>query len=341
VMSVGGPDSDHRRALAAEAFFTTAAYDAVVVDWLGDDRVVPLRHVGSLRYGENPHQGATLYREEHARPWWSEAVFLQGKEMSFNNYLDTEAAWTLCHSLGEGSVVVVKHTNPCGAARSGSTLDSFEMAWEGDSLAAFGGVVGVAGELDPATAGAMVGRFIEVVVARSVSPGVGEALARKPGLRLLTAPPPAPAQVWRGIEGGFLAQDPDRLAEEDWRAVTRRPPSDEELEALRFSWVVAAHAKSNAIVVATGTHTVGIGAGDQSRVGAAERAVVKAGDRAKGAVAASDAFFPFRDGLDVLAEAGVTAVVQPGGSRNDAEVIEAADEHGLAMVLTGRRHFRH
>jgi phosphoribosylaminoimidazolecarboxamide formyltransferase/IMP cyclohydrolase len=337
----GGPDAGLRRRLAAEAFFETASYDAAISGWLGDDLVLPLRRVGSLRYGENPHQEAVLYREEGADPWWAEAVFHQGKEMSYNNYLDAEAAWSLCNELGAGSVVVVKHTNPCGAARAPDLAEAFEAAWEGDPLAAFGGVIGINGVLDPATARAVAGRFVEVVIASSVLPQAIEVLGAKPALRVLSAPAPGRGRVYRQVSGGMLAQAPDTFEGEEWSVASKLAPSDEALESLRFAWPIAAHTKSNAIVIVSGLRAVGIGAGDQSRVGAAERAVLKAGDRAKGAVAASDAFFPFRDGLDVLAAAGVTAVVQPGGSRNDDEVVAAADEHGMAMVFTGTRHFRH
>jgi phosphoribosylaminoimidazolecarboxamide formyltransferase / IMP cyclohydrolase len=337
----GGLDDGLRRRLAAEAFFHTASYDAAIAGWLSDDLVLPLRRRATLRYGENPHQSAGIYRIEGARAWWDEAVIHQGKEMSFNNYADAEAAWKLSHDLGAGSAVVVKHTNACGAAISDTIARAFEEAWAGDSLAAFGGVVALCGELDGPTAQAIAARFVEVVVATSVSEEALELLRPRTALRVVTAAPPAPSADFRGVEGGFLVQEPDSFEGEDWKVVSERQPTDLELDGLRFAWVVAAHAKSNAIVLARGRQAVGIGAGDQSRVGAAERALAKAGDRAHGAVAASDAFFPFRDGLDALAGAGVTAVVEPGGSRNDAEVIAAADEHGIALVFTGARHFRH
>ena len=338
----GGLDPGLRRRLAAEAFFHTASYDGAIVGWIGSDRVIPLRHSGDLRYGENPHQTASVFREDHATAWWSDAIQHQGKEMSFNNYADTEAAWRLAAELGDGSVVVVKHTNAAGASRGEPVVEAFERAWDGDPLAAFGGVVAINGELDRDTAEAISERFVEVVVARGVGPGALEAAKSKTNLRVLTAPlPSSQGPDYRRIDGGLLAQERDSVDLDDWETVSRRRPSEVELEALRFAWVVAAHTKSNAIVIANGTQAVGVGAGDQSRVGAAERAVVKAGERARDGVAASDAFFPFRDGLDTLAGAGVTAVVEPGGSRNDGEVIEAADEHGLALVFTHRRHFRH
>jgi len=338
----GGLDDDGRRRLAAEAFFHTAAYDAAIVGWIGDDRVLPLRKTGDLRYGENPHQQAAVYREAGAAAWWAEATQHQGKEMSFNNYADTEAAWRLAGDLGEGAVVVVKHTNAAGAARSGSIARSFEDAWDGDSQAAFGGVIAVNGELDHETASALAERFVEVVVSRTVSQAALEVLAAKKNVRVVTAPLPSSTDIdYRRIEGGFLSQERDSVDMDGWGTVSERQPTDAEMEALRFAWVVAAHTKSNAIVIAQGQKAVGVGAGDQSRVGAAERAVARAGGRGRGGVAASDAFFPFRDGLDTLAEAGVTAVVEPGGSLNDQEVIDAANERGLALVFTDRRHFRH
>ena len=338
----GGMDPELRKRLAAEAFFHTASYDAAVVGWIGDDKVIPLREVSGLRYGENPHQSATLYQEDGAEPWWALATFHQGKEMSFNNYADAEAAWRLATDLGPDAVVVVKHTNACGAARGGTVLNTFEKAWDGDSLAAFGGVIGINGTLDGETAEAVALRFAEVVVARSVDTDALEVLTAKQNLRVLSAPEPSPGgDDYRRVDGGLLVQSRDSFDGETWDTVSERAPTDEELRALEFAWIVAAHTKSNAVVLASGEQAVGVGAGDQSRVGAAERAVAKAGGRAEGAVAASDAFFPFRDGLDALAMAGVTAVVEPGGSRNDQELIDAANEHGIALVFTGERHFRH
>ncbi len=338
----GGLDDDLRRRLAAEAFFHTAAYDAAIVGWLGEDRVLPLRLVTGLRYGENPHQEAWLFREEGAASWWLGARLAQGKEMSFNNYVDAESAWRLACDLGDGAVTVVKHTNAAGAATGGTLAETFQDAWDGDSLAAFGGVIGVNAEIDGPTAEQIGDRFVEVVVARGLSSDAEEILSSRPNLRVLIAPPPVDeGPDMRRLDGGMLVQERDVTDAGEWEFVSERKPDPAEMEALRFAWVVAAHTKSNAIVLASGTRVVGVGAGDQSRVGAAERAVVKAGERARGGVAASDAFFPFRDGIDTLAAAGVTAVIEPGGSRNDSEVIEAANEHGLALVFTGKRHFRH
>ena len=339
----GSFDDGMRSELAAEAFAHTAAYDAAIADWMGNDRALLLRHVAELRYGENPHQDASLYLEDGARPWWATMTQHQGKEMSFNNYADADAAWRLASALGPGSVVVVKHTNPAGAALGGGSLaETFEMAWEGDALAAFGGVIAINDDLDADTASLLAERFVEVVVAHSISDEALTELAPRKGVRLLTASPIEHSSAdYRRIDGGFLVQTSDRVDLEGWETVSARRPTEPEVESLRLAWVVAAHTKSNAVVIVSGSKVVGVGAGDQSRVGAAQRAVARAGDRAKGAVAASDAFFPFRDGLDTLAEAGVVAVAEPGGSVRDDEVIAGADEQGMALVFTGRRHFRH
>ncbi len=337
----GGVGGEMRRELAAEAFFHTASYDAAIVAWIGDDRVIPLRRVAELRYGENPHQAAALFQEDGQSPWWATATQHQGKEMSFNNYADTEAAWRLAADLGDGAVVVVKHTNASGAAKGSSVSQAFELAWDGDALAAFGGVIAINGRLDEPTAAAISERFVEVVVCLEATPEALETLSPKANVRVLTAPLPSADDVdYRRVEGGFLSQDRDHESP-SWEVVSDREPTDDEMAGLRFAWTVAAHTKSNAIVLVKGEQAVGVGAGDQSRVGAAERAVVKANGRAVGGVAASDAFFPFRDGVDTLAAAGVRAIVEPGGSRNDQEVIDAANEHGIALVFTGERHFRH
>ncbi len=337
----GGLDDDLRRELAAEAFFHTASYDAAVVGWIGDDRVLPLRRVSELRYGENPHQLASIFVEDGAKPWWAGAIRHQGKEMSFNNYVDAEAAWRLA-SGRPGCVVIVKHTNACGAAYGEAIADVFESAWACDPVSAFGGVIAINGTLDEPTARSIAGKFVEVVVFASVDEDAAAVLAGKPGVRLIEAPPPGSDDSdLRRIESGLLIQTRDSIGEEQWDVVSERAPTDQEREQLEFAWEVAMHTKSNAIVVVKDRAAVGVGAGDQSRVGAAERALTRAGDRSVGAVAASDAFFPFRDGLDVLAQAGVTAVVEPGGSRNDQELIDAANEQDVALVFTGRRHFRH
>jgi phosphoribosylaminoimidazolecarboxamide formyltransferase/IMP cyclohydrolase len=269
---------------------------------------------------------------------------VQGKEMSYNNEVDARAALLLVTDLPGPACAVIKHTNPCGVATADSLDQAFKAAWACDPMAAFGGVVGLNRVLDEATARAVLeAGFIEVLVAPDATAEAVRILSAKKNLRLLLGEGRGVGGIEvRSLGDSFLVQYRDQMADESgWKVATSRIPEPEEWEDLRLAWVVAAHTKSNAIVIATGNAAVGIGAGDQSRVGAAERAVSKAGARAQGAVAASDAFFPFRDGLDVLAEAGVTAVIEPGGSMRDEEVLAAAEERGLALVLTGRRHFLH
>ncbi|MDJ0498708.1 MAG: bifunctional phosphoribosylaminoimidazolecarboxamide formyltransferase/IMP cyclohydrolase [Acidimicrobiia bacterium] len=352
----GGLDDRLRLDLARQAFYRTARYDAAIVGWLeglaGDvpeRMMLALDRASELRYGENPHQSAALYGERGKTSWWGQARQLQGKEMSFNNYLDAEAAWRLASDFSEPTAVIVKHANPCGVASRDTMADAFFAAWECDPLSAFGGVIGLNGRIDEPTARLVVENFVEVVVALSVSEGAAEILARKKNLRVLVAPAPRGDDLdMRRIENGFVAQRRDQVAKtqpgklpDAWESVGQRPLSTDVLIDLRFAWIVAAHTKSNAIVIAKDRAAVGIGAGDQSRVGAAQRALAQAGDRAYGAVVASDGFFPFRDGIDTLGGAGVVAVVEPGGSMRDEEVVAAADEHRMAIVFTNTRHFRH
>lgn len=347
-VEAGGTTLELRRRLAREAFFHTASYDAAIVGWLHSDEplpermVVALERMAPLRYGENPHQPGAAYKAVDRPSWWESARVVQGKEMSFNNFIDADAAWSHVQTHAETACVIVKHTNACGVAVADDLVTAFRRAWDCDPVSAFGGVVAVNRPLDEATAEAMLAAgFIEVVVAPSV---VDEAaFATRKNLRVVVAPSPErPGLELRANDGGFLAQEWDRIgAEEGWRVVSRRQPTPQELSDLRFAWRVAANTKSNAVVVAADGAAVGVGAGDQSRVGATARCLEQAGERANRAVAASDAFFPFRDGPDALAAAGVTAIIQPGGSVRDDEVIEAVDEHGMAMIFTGERHFRH
>ena len=345
----GGLDLELRKELARAAFYRTAAYDAAILRWLepGDlpaRLVLPLERDNLLRYGENPHQPAAAYEEAGYRGWWTGATQLQGKAMSFNNFVDAEAAWRLVWEFEEPAAVVVKHTNPSGVAAADSLVEAFGAAWEGDPLAAFGSVVALNRPLDDATAEAIAQVFVEVAVAPQVIPAARETLASRKNLRVLEAATAHPGGIdLRRLDGGFVAQARDDIVErpDDWQVMTSRRPTVDEWSDLQFAWVVAAHTKSNAVVIARDQTAVGVGAGDQSRVGAAERAVVRAGERALGAVAASDAFFPFRDGIDTLAAAGVRAIVEPGGSKRDEEAIVAAEQHGIALVFTGRRHFRH
>lgn len=343
----GGTTMDLRIELAKEAFFRTAAYDAAIVNWLERDGagrlVLPVEKAASLRYGENPHQPAALYATQDSNGWWARAEQIQGKEMSFNNYADADAAWRLANDLPVGSAAILKHTNTCGAAIGDTMVEAFERAWKCDPMSAFGGVIALNGPLDESTALAISRYFVEVVIAPEITEDARAVLGRKTDLRILIAPPPSPFDLdLRTIDDGYLVQKRDVAAVDAaaWETKTR-DPSPSEVRDMEMAWAIAAHTKSNAIVLVNDGAAVGVGAGDQSRVGAAERALAKAGDRARGAVCASDAFFPFRDGPDTLAEAGVVAIVEPGGSIRDDEVIESATEHGVALMFAGEGHFRH
>jgi phosphoribosylaminoimidazolecarboxamide formyltransferase/IMP cyclohydrolase len=349
----GGTDLELRRALAEEAFGHVALYDAAIVAWFAGP-VAPeelptaltmgFQRIRDLRYGENPHQRAGLYRTVLSSGPLGGALVLQGKEMSFNNWLDTDAARAVAGSLDGPAVAIVKHHNPCGAAVATSMALAYRAALASDPVSAYGGVVAFNGEVDQEAAEAMADVFTEVVVAPGFSAAALAAFAERKNLRVVQAePPPPPGLEVRPIEGGALVQEDDSVTEgrDEMKVASKREPEPGEWADLVFAWRVAARVKSNAIVLAAGSATVGVGAGQMSRVDAVDIACRKAGDRAAGSVMASDAFFPFRDGIDLAARAGVRAVIQPGGSVRDEEVVAAADEHGLAMVLTGRRHFRH
>ncbi|HET6631659.1 MAG TPA: bifunctional phosphoribosylaminoimidazolecarboxamide formyltransferase/IMP cyclohydrolase [Rhodanobacteraceae bacterium] len=360
-----GTTAAQRLAYAAKAFACTAHYDGVIADWLGarseSDAVAspmgPVLHLSlhraqALRYGENPHQSAALYVEADA-PAGSVATarLLAGKPLSFNNLADADAALECVQAFAKTpACVIVKHGNPCGVALGESIAQAYARALACDPTSAFGGIVAFNRALDGETARAMQKQFVEVVVAPEIDDGALQAFARKPNVRLLACgqwpEQPAPARHYKRITGALLVQDADRdtLLVDDLKLVSRRVPDAEELRDLLFAWHVAMFVKSNAIVIARDGATIGIGAGQTSRVTSAQVAVMKAAEaglETAGGVMASDAFFPFRDGIDRAAEAGIRAVIQPGGSRRDDEVIAAADEHGMAMVLTGLRHFRH
>jgi phosphoribosylaminoimidazolecarboxamide formyltransferase/IMP cyclohydrolase len=346
-IELGGTTAEFRVELAREAFFRTASYDAAIVNWLerdGADRLVlPIEKAASLRYGENPQQPAALYAAHGSNGWWVRADQLQGKEMSFNNYADADAAWRLVHDFPAGSVAILKHMNACGAATARTMAEAFERAWECDPLSAFGGVVALNGTIDEGTAKEISRYFVEVVIAPEITEDARAVLGQKTNLRVLVAPPPSTFDLdMRTIDDGYLVQKRDvgTADTKPWQAKTREPTRGE-IRDMEMAWAITAHTKSNAIVLVNDGAAVGVGAGDQSRVGAVERALVKAGDRAQGAVCASDAFFPFRDGPDTLAEAGVVAIVEPGGSIRDDEVIESAIEHDVVLMFTGERHFRH
>jgi phosphoribosylaminoimidazolecarboxamide formyltransferase/IMP cyclohydrolase len=308
-----------------------------------------LTKIRDLRYGENPHQAAAWYSESPTG--FGAAVVHQGKELSFTNLLDLDAALRIALEFDEPAAVVIKHTNPCGTATAGAIAEAYVRAREADPLSAFGGIVGLNRPIDVPTAEALTSTFIEAVVAPALATDeVRTILAKKTNLRVVTTTFDTTGVVRdaRSIMGAWLVQAQDRVVETrpEWpdagvRVVTKRAPTAEEWQALRFAWRVCAHVKSNTVIFTKADVTIAVGAGQMSRVDAVRTAVLKGGERLRGSVAASDAYFPFRDGLDAVAAAGATAVVQPGGSVRDAEVIAAADEHGLAMVFTGRRHFRH
>jgi phosphoribosylaminoimidazolecarboxamide formyltransferase / IMP cyclohydrolase len=350
--------------LAVKAFEHTAAYDGMIANYLGarvgveEPETFPRTFntqfvkVQDMRYGENPHQRAAFYVEENAtEASVSTARQLQGKELSFNNVADTDAALECVKPFKEPACVIVKHANPCGVAIGGNILEAYNRAFQTDPTSAFGGIIAFNRELDAETAKAIVDRqFVEVIIAPKVSAQASEIVAAKPNVRLLEcgefAAQPGAAFDYKRVNGGLLVQDCDlgMVNASELQIVTKRQPSEQEIRDLLFCWEVAKFVKSNAIVYARDGQTIGIGAGQMSRVYSAKIAGIKAADeglQVAGSVMASDAFFPFRDGIDSAAEAGIKAVIQPGGSMRDQEVIDAADEHGMAMVFTGMRHFRH
>lgn len=329
----GAISDEFRMRCAVKVFEKTSAYDSMIANFLGARRPA----AGNLRYGENPHQPASFH-VQGAKPFEQ----LHGKELSYNNILDLDAAMKIANAFREPAAAIIKHTNPCGVARRDSVGAAVRAAIEADPVSAFGGIVGVNRELDAECAAAVESLFLEVIVAPSFSAEARELLGKKKNLRLIVAAPLAAKTEVRSAAGGILEQSVDRIGgRETWKVVTDRQPSAEEMKGLEFAWIVCAYVKSNAIVLTGESQSIGIGAGQMSRVDAAKVAIMKATAPTAGAFAASDAFFPFRDGLDILADAGVRAVIQPGGSVRDAEVIAAANERGVAMVFTGERHFRH
>lgn len=327
--------------------------DAYENDISNESDVLPSRvslelaKVADLRYGENPHQRSALYSSGDDGGI-AGAEQLQGKEMSFNNYVDAEAAWRLVRDFEDRAVAIIKHTNPCGVGLGGSNLEAYKLALETDPVSAFGGIVALNRELDEQTAAEISKVFTEVVIAPSFTEGARQALAKKKNVRLLVISDDGASNITelKQISGGFLVQDQDNLVvtADDLKVVSKRQPSDDELKAMLFAWTVCKHVKSNAIVLANSGQTVGVGAGQMNRVDSVRIAAMRA-ERTeipiKGSVLASDAFFPFRDNVDEAAKIGVSAIIQPGGSMRDDQSIEAADEHGMAMVFTGYRHFKH
>jgi phosphoribosylaminoimidazolecarboxamide formyltransferase/IMP cyclohydrolase len=365
-LAAGRVDAELRRRLALQAFRHTAAYDAAISTWFAArldgggesaaDGATPLRlelpALQRLRYGENPHQEAIWYGE--AASGWGAAGRLQGKELSYNNLIDLEAALAAVREFGypraggqPAAAVVVKHTNPCGVASADTIAAALGHALDADRVSAFGGIVALNAAVDEPTAQLLLGLFLECVVAPAFTQEARERLAAKPNLRLLELEAEAvrrsAGRRLRSVLGGVLAQDADDepIDPSDWRVASRRQPTPAELDDLRFAWRVVRHVRSNAIVVAKDCATLGIGAGQTNRVGAARLALEAAGDAARGAVLASDGFFPFDDTVRLAADHGIAAVIHPGGSLRDADSIAACDERGLAMLITGRRHFLH
>ncbi len=348
--------------LARQAFGLTAAYDTAIANTLDRIAEAPEPHAAAspdpsalpptlrlnlpraqpLRYGENPHQRAALYADGSGLGI-AGATQLQGKELSYNNLVDLDACWELAQEFDQPAAIIVKHTNPCGAAEGASLLEAYRKALACDPVSAFGSVIGLNRPMDGAAAEEIAKLFVEAIAAPAFLPEARERLASKKNLRLVEVRPATPRFVVKHVSGGMLLQDADtgRINESELKVVTWRPPTAEELRSLIFAWRICKHVKSNAIVYARDGQTAGIGAGQMSRVDAARFGAQKAVLPLAGTVAASDAFFPFPDGLEAIAEAGATAVIQPGGSVNDQKVIEAADKLGVAMVFTAMRHFRH
>ncbi len=360
--SGGGLSGETKWRLAQKAFATTAAYDSAIASTLervGEDfgrrpfelnspdgfpqtLRLSFQKVTDLRYGENPHQKAAMYTDGSGAGV-ANARQVQGKELSYNNIVDLQAAWDLAQEFDEPMCAIIKHTNPCGAATGKTLAEAYVRALECDPVSAFGGVIGVNRAVDAAAAAEMAKLFLEVIAAPAFDEGAKAAFASKKNLRLIEVPGGQQNWVLKNISGGMLVQDADRhkLTEAELKVVTARPPTPQEKRALLFAWKVCKQVKSNAIVYAREGQTVGVGAGQMSRVDSCKVGAMKAQLPLKGTVAASDAFFPFPDGVEEIAKTGATAIIQPGGSVRDQEVSEAADRHGLAMIFTGVRHFRH
>lgn len=354
-IAAGGVSDELRMQLAKEAFCHTAEYDACINQYLAkqlDEGEFPnqahvvLEKVQELRYGENPHQKAAFYREANSTTGVANAKQLHGKELSFNNIVDIEAAYNIVAEFEQPAVAIIKHTNPCGTGIGATIAEAYKKAYEADPVSAFGGIVALNRPVDKETAEQISKLFIEVVITSAYDEDAFEILAAKKNIRLLTLPLPdlnAGHMDMKRVAGGMLLQNADTMdaKPEDLKVVTKRQPTEEEMKQLIFAWKVVKHVKSNAIVVAGNDQTYGVGAGQMNRVGSAAIALEQAGDKAKGAVLSSDAYFPFRDSIDTCAKHGITAVIQPGGSIRDQESIDAANEHGIAMVFTDMRHFKH
>ncbi len=349
--STNAIDAAMRKSLAARAFAMTAAYDAQVANWFADETVTLPKRINlslvredTLRYGENPHQQGARYRVEGKKSWWSTAKQLGGKEMSYLNVLDAEAAWNLATNFNSPCAVIIKHANPCGLAIAPTIDEAYERALQCDPVSAFGGIVALNREFSVSVAERLIDIFTEVVIAPKFTPDAVSLLQTKKNLRIIEAERPVGGHLhMRSIGGGMLVQEVDLIdaVVESWRVVSNTKPTEEQLADAAVAWIACGFVSSNAITLVNGGQTVGIGGGQQNRVDAARLACQRAGERAMGSVAASDAFFPFRDGPDLLATHGVKVIVQPGGSQRDDESIASANEHDMVMIFTGTRHFRH
>lgn len=356
VEATGAADDKLRMALAKEAYAHTAEYDACISrylakelgeDGLGDTLHMVYHKVQGLRYGENPHQRAAFYQDTYPGVnGIAQAKQLHGKELSFNNIVDVEAAYQLAAEFTQPAACIIKHTNPCGTGIGATLADAYQKAYDADPVSAYGGIIGLNREVDADTAEKIRSLFVEAIIAPAFSAEALTVLTQKPNVRLLTAALPDSKQTaWevKAVSGGALLQERDAASvpQAEMQVVSKRQPTVAEWEQLLLAWKVVKHVKSNAIVVAAEGRTLGVGAGQMNRVGSARIALEQAGDAAKGAVLASDAFFPFRDTVDTAAAAGIRAIIHPGGSMRDAESIAAADEHDMVMVFTGMRHFKH
>lgn len=355
-MNQNGLDNDERISLARKTFIYTCKYDSAIAQYLSqyvekDEELpsnfcIPITKISTLRYGENPHQSAGMYRELNTDITLPFKKY-QGKELSYINIIDMESALTIANSFDETTSVIVKHTNPCGVGIGNNTQEAYERALSTDPMSAFGGIIGFNRTVTGITASIITKSFKEVVIAPSFDKEALEIFKKKKNLRIIEVKTSTDNHLdCRTFFGGWLIQEKDKhvVIEEEWECVSKKKPTEKELAALRFAWKVVGFVKSNAIVITEETRTLGIGAGQMSRIDAAELAVKKAkqtGLDVKGGVLASDALFPFRDSIDFAAKEGITAVIEPGGSKRDQEVIDAADEHNIALIFTHRRHFRH
>lgn len=349
----GHLSQDYRMALAKEAFAHTAAYDTAIANYMSQqlkegptppEYLAAYEKVTDLRYGENPHQQAAFYKEIGTATGMGAMKQLHGKELSYNNIVDMEAAWNMVWEFEEPAACIIKHTNPCGAARAATLHDAYVNAYEADSVSAFGGIVSLNRPVDKATAEEMAKIFLEVIMAPSFTQDALAILTAKKNIRLIELQKPEADQVvLKKVSGGLLVQTEDAIQEsrQNYEVVTKVQPTEEQWQALEFAWKMVKHVKSNAILVSDAKSTLGVGAGQMNRVGSAKIALEQAGDKANGAVLASDAFFPFGDTVETAAAHGIAAIIQPGGSIRDQESIDAADKAGIAMVFTKIRHFKH